>query len=100
MIRVDEYGWVREYDRTPTQPEMEAINYRLDVAEVALRFHQTDPAYGCAPITSPANNLPKEEWGSVPQQHIVDAPTAPLSFDDPTVPGEAFEDVDLAGVDQ
>ena len=96
MIRVDEYGWVREFDRTPTQPEMAAIAWRLDSAEVSLRFHQLDAAYGSDPCHTP----PPVVHGAIPEAHIVDAPTAPLSFEDPTVPGEAFEDVDLSGVDQ
>lgn len=108
MIRVDEYGWVREFDRTPTQPEIEAIDRRLDQAEVTVLFshHQTDAAYGRNDFRlSPAGNLPTRvaraaEWGMVPDEEIKDVDTAPINFNDPTVEREVSEEVDLEGVDK
>lgn len=108
MTRVDENGWVREVEK-PTLPEIEAINWHLDLAEAAVRLAVANDAYGCDPQVSVEGNGRAPLWlrmrrvvrglfarrrrhGSVPSVVIEDDKTKRINFDDVTA-----VDVDMGG---
>lgn len=99
MTRVDESGWVREYDRVPTRRELEATR-NLDIAEVtaswALSGFATDPSYGSDPCHVVAPAIP-----SAQPDVVIEDKTAPIFIgaDDTTFPGEGV-DVDTSDFDE